>query len=185
MASFSGGDKLRARLAEMADKLGKASKVQVGFPSAGEGEQGGATYPDGTLVAAVAAYQEYGAPKAKIPPRPFLRPTFASQKNEWADDLSKMIVSSNYDANAALTAVGSEMIGSIQEAIADIDNPALSPITVMLRGMRSNDQSLIVTGATVGEAARRVEQGLTNYGASDKPLVYSGKLMDSIDMVVK
>jgi hypothetical protein len=54
----------------------------------------------------------------------------------------------------------------------------------MLRGMRSKDANLKVTGATVGEAARRVADGDDNYGASAKPLVDSGILLKSISYKV-
>jgi hypothetical protein len=54
--SFTGGDKLKARLEEIARMAGKADVVNVGFLE-------GATYPEsegGLPVAAVAAVQEYG-----------------------------------------------------------------------------------------------------------------------------
>ena len=75
--------------------------------------------------------------------------------------------------------------GQLQQSIIDTNEPALSPVTVMLRGMKSNDQSLVVTGKTVGEAAARVAAGKTNYGASTKPLIDSGNLLNAVDYTVK
>ncbi|MFL9904271.1 hypothetical protein PQR71_40140 [Paraburkholderia fungorum] len=53
MGAFSGGAALEAKLREIAEKVGKAKTVNVGFLE-------GATYPDGTPVALIAATNEYG-----------------------------------------------------------------------------------------------------------------------------
>jgi hypothetical protein len=53
MGAFSGGAALEAKLREIAEKVGKANTVNVGFLE-------GATYPDGTPVALIAATNEYG-----------------------------------------------------------------------------------------------------------------------------
>jgi hypothetical protein len=53
MGAFSGGAVLEAKLREIAEKVGKANTVNVGFLE-------GATYPDGTPVALIAATNEYG-----------------------------------------------------------------------------------------------------------------------------
>ena len=44
-----------------------------------------ARYQDGTPVAYVAAIQEFG--HGAIPPRPFMRPTIAQQRQAWRDTL--------------------------------------------------------------------------------------------------
>lgn len=51
--TFSGGDKLEAKLREIAEKAGKANTVRIGFLE-------NATYPNGLHVAQVAATNEYG-----------------------------------------------------------------------------------------------------------------------------
>ena len=53
MGAFSGGAALEAKLREIAEKVGAPKTVRVGFLE-------GATYPDGTPVALVAATNEYG-----------------------------------------------------------------------------------------------------------------------------
>ncbi|HCM5055680.1 TPA: hypothetical protein N3K48_001516 [Klebsiella aerogenes] len=53
MAAFSGGDALTQKLLEIEKNLGKGELLKVGFLE-------GATYPDGTPVAQVAATQEFG-----------------------------------------------------------------------------------------------------------------------------
>jgi hypothetical protein len=57
--SFTGGEKLEAKLREIAEKAGRANTVRVGFLE-------DATYPNGLHVAQVAATNEYGG-SIKIP----------------------------------------------------------------------------------------------------------------------
>lgn len=133
----------------------------------------GGTYENGTNIAYVGAIQEYGAPDARIPPRPFMRSTVAARQGEWRRTLAANIArvaAGEMSADDLMNVVGARMAADIQTTIGEMDSPPLSPITVMLRGMRSHDRSLVVTGKTVGEAAQRVADGETNYGASDKPL---------------
>lgn len=51
--AWKGGEKLRAKLAEIADRVSDGNAVRVGFLEGG-------TYPDGTSIPMVAAVQEFG-----------------------------------------------------------------------------------------------------------------------------
>jgi phage gpG-like protein len=167
-------DKINERLAPLKKKV-----IQAGIL--------GGQYEDGTNIAYVAAIQEYGAPAANIPPRPFLSTTSATQRKEWTKlmgDGIAAVAAGQLTADDLMEQLGSLMAGDIQKTISEIQEPALSPITVMLRGMRSNDPNLKVTGKTVGEAAQRVANGEDNYGASTKPLVDIGLLLKSISYKV-
>jgi hypothetical protein len=175
---LSGGDKLETRLREIAAGLARGATLRVGFLE-------GSTYPDGTSVPMVAALQEFGAPRASIPPRPFFRGMIAKHGGEWGDQIGAALVHSDFDAAQALDQMGQVIATELQGSIADTMAPALSPITVMLRKMRSEDQSLVVTGKVVGEAAARVAAGETSAGISTKPLVDSGHLMASVAYEVK
>lgn len=175
--AFSGGVALEAKLKEIAKKAGKAGTLKVGFLE-------NATYPDGTSVAMVGAIQEFGAPSVGIPPRPYFRSMIAEKSGGWPVALGKIAVSNDYDMEKTLGQMGEGIKGQLQESIINTNEPPLSPITVMLRGMRSHDQSLVVTGKTVGEAAARVDEGLTNYGASDKVLDDTGHMLNSVDYEV-
>ena len=62
MATLSGGDKLAKILADIGGKA--QGSVDVGFMS-------GATYPDGTSVAQVAFWNEFGHGGRLPPPPPF------------------------------------------------------------------------------------------------------------------
>lgn len=176
--SFTGGAALAAKLREIAAKAGKAGTLKVGFLE-------GSTYPDGTSVPMVAAIQNFGAPAAGIPARPYFSNMVAEKSPEWGGKLGKIAVATDYDMKQTLELMGDGIKGQLQEAIIKADRFApLSPVTVMLRGMKSNDQSLVVTGKTVGEAARRVAEGLTNYGASTAVLDETGHLLNSVDYEV-
>jgi hypothetical protein len=147
----------------------------------------GGTYEDGTNIAYVAAIQEYGAPDVNIPPRPFMSTTVEARRKVWTKALSDGIAAAaagQISASAVLEQVGALMAADIQKTISEIDAPALSQVTVMLRGMRSNNANLVMGGKTVGEAARRVADGEDNFGASTKPLVDTGILLKSISYKV-
>lgn len=152
--------------------------LRVGFLS-------DATYPDGTSVALVASIQEFGAPKAGIPPRPFMRATVAAKSSTWGEAVAANLKAHDYDAATALDAVGMGIEGQIRDQIIATDTPPLSPVTLMLRKMRSEDQSLVVTGKVVGEAAARVAAGESTAGVSTAVLRDSGHLLNSLDHEVK
>lgn len=105
-----------------------ATEVQAGFfPDA--------TYPDGTKVAAVAASNEYGDPGNNQPPRHFFRQAIAEHKEEWSDDIARGMAS-GLDARTVLDAVGAKIQGDIQQSIASLMDPPLSPVTISRRRNR-------------------------------------------------
>jgi hypothetical protein len=165
-------------LAEIAKNVSKASEVDVGFLE-------GSTYADGTNTAMVAAIQEFGAPGAGIPPRPFFRTMIEAKSPEWPDAVGNLLVTNGYDAAKTLGQTGAAIQGQLQQSIIDTFDPPLSPVTLMLRKMRAEDPGLVVTGKTVGEAARRVAAGESTEGVSTKPLVDSGHLLASVSYEVK
>jgi hypothetical protein len=178
MATIRGGDKLTERLQEIAKGLSSAKTVQVGFlPDA--------VYDNGTFVATIAAIQEFGAPKAGIPPRPFFRAMINDHSGEWPGAVKDQLKETDYDAAKTLTHVGAGIAGQLQQSIADTSSPPLSQTTLMLRKMKADDPDLVVTGKTVGEAAAKVAAGESAAGVSTKPLVESGHLLASVDYVVK
>ena len=66
----------------------------------------------------------------------------------------------------------------------DTNEPALSPVTLMLRKMFGNHPEEI-RGRDVAEARRRVSAGESTAGVSTKPLVWTGHLLASVDYEVK
>ncbi len=168
---LAGGAALNAKLAELSKKLSARKTLNVGFL---ENED----YEDGTPVAMVAAIQEFGAPAKNIPPRPFFRTMVKKQSGHWGDDIGQRLVATGYDATNTLNSMGEEISAELQKSIVSTNSPPLSPVTVMLRGMRS--KGVKITGKTVGEAAQRVAEGKTNYGASTKPLIDTGQMLRSV-----
>lgn len=166
------------RLAEVARGLSQGGAVNVGFLE-------GATYPDGTPVAMVAAIQDFGAPGASIPPRPFFRNMVAEKSPEWPERLAAALKSFDFDVAKALDFMGQDIQADLRQSIIDTNAPKLSQITLMLRKMRADDPNLVVTGATVGEAARRVKAGEAAGGVSTKPLVDTGFMLSRADYEVK
>ena len=175
--SFSGGAALEAKLKEIAKLVSKSGTLKVGFLE-------GATYPDGKPVAMVAAIQEFGAPRANIPPRPFFRNMIAAKSPRWGESLGAILKNNDYDTGRTMALMGEGIKGQLVESIVQTNSPPLSPITLMLRKMRSEDQSLVVTGSTVGEAARRVAEGESSAGVSAAVLIDSGHLQNSVDYEV-
>jgi hypothetical protein len=176
--SLTGGTKLMKRLAEISKQVSKPGTLRVGFLEGG-------TYPDGTSVPMVAAIQEFGAPRARIPPRPFMRTTVAKHEGEWGDQLAAQLVGTDYDVEKALGLMGDLIRQEIVDSIIAVSAPPLSEVTRMLRMMKSQDQSLVVTGKTVGEAAARVAAGERATGINEGILKETGHLMNTVDYEVK
>ncbi|RWI39488.1 MAG: hypothetical protein EOQ93_32255, partial [Mesorhizobium sp.] len=107
MVELSGGDKLAAKLAEIAKSLQKAVSVDVGFLE-------GATYPDGTSVPLVAALNEFGS--RDTPPRPFFRGMIEDKSPEWPDAVGNLLVANGYDAEKTLGQTGEAIKGQLQAA---------------------------------------------------------------------
>ena len=124
---FTGGEKFRARLAEMAKGLTSGAVLETGYPE-------GVYYPDGTLMAKVAAIQEFGAPEANIPKRPFMKPTVENHEGEWADKLGSLLVLADYDAKAALQVLGEVTKSDLQDSIKSVMEPPLKPATIRAKG---------------------------------------------------
>lgn len=176
--NLTGGDKLTAFLDRLSRQVSNSGVLQVGFLE-------GATYPDGESVAKVAAIQEFGAPRAAIPPRPFFRTMIQQKEGEWGPALAKLLEGTNYDAKRALGQLGAGIEGQLRQSIVDTMAPPLRPITLMLRAMKAANPALVVTGAVVAEAAARVAAGKPYPVApSSKPLIETGHMLASISSQV-
>lgn|SRR5487761_2325541 len=145
---LSGGEKLQARLREIAANLEKSASVDVGF-------MGGATYPDGESVAFVATMNEFGRgvnvihPTDEVGgsyyqmPRPFFRRAIKANKDKWAPNIATALKNNNYDATIALESVGQEIQEEVQESIRELVDPPLAPSTIAAKGF---DKPLIDSG---------------------------------------
>ena len=147
MAAISGGDKLAARLAELAKKVDRPATLSVGFLE-------GTSYPDGKPVAMIAAIQEFGAPARNIPPRPFFRQTIASNSDNWPDLVEGLLVSTNYDPTKTLLKTGEEIKGELQDSIIGFSDPPNAPSTIAKKGF---DDPLISSGFMLQSINYKVE----------------------------
>lgn len=177
MATLTGGTKLSKVLAQIGKDA--AGGLTVGFLS-------GATYPDGTSVAQVAFWNEYGhGGNFPAPPRPFFRKMIADESGGWGVKLSKALKYYDYDAEKALRAMGEDIKGALQQSISTLESPELSPTTLMLRKTFGNNPGDI-RRRDVLEAQRMVaegEEGAT--GTQAKPLIWTGHMLNSVDYEVK
>jgi hypothetical protein len=177
-AGLTGGEALRAKLAEIAKQIEGKHVLRVGFLE-------GATYPDeaGTSVGQVAWWLNYGTKSA--PPRPFFSGMVAAKSSGWGDSLARILAGNGFDVTDALNKMGEGISNQLRVSLETIPGPQLSPITLMIRQMRIDNPHLNVTGATVGQAAARVAAGDDYSGASTKIGVYTGHLLNSISYEVK
>lgn len=136
MATISGGKKLEAALARIASQLSNGKVLRVGFLS-------NATYPDGKPVAMIAAIQDFGAPGAGIPPRPFFRNMIAAKSGEWPKALGDLLKDNDYDVDKALELTGHGIKGQLQQSIRDFSGVPLKPATIARKGF---DKQLIDSG---------------------------------------
>lgn len=171
------GGLLDKALRKLAQKVSKPAVLRAGFME-------DARYPDGQSVAEVAAIQNFGAPSRGIPPRPFFTNAVARGGAEWAGKLAALLKMADYDAERALAMMGPVVQADIQKSIVETNAPPLSEVTLQLRKMRQENPDLEVTGATVGEAARRAKEGVSTAGVSTKPLVDTGTMLRYVSFEV-
>lgn len=119
-----------------------------------------AEYPNGKKVAEVAIIQEFGAPGANIPPRPFIRPTFNAQKEKWTEHIEKgvkAVMRGATTADAALDTVGHVAAEDIKMAIRDVTSPELAESTKEQRRRDGfTDEPLNRTGYMIATCTRVV-----------------------------
>ena len=141
MATLTGGDKLARKLAEIAKNMAPGS-LDVGFMS-------GATYPDGTPVAQVAFWNEFGPPS-----RPFFRAMIAKESAGWPELLGKAAVSTGYNTRQTLSLIGEKINDDLKSSIVGWQDPPNAPITVAKKGF---NKPLVDTGDMLRSTTYRVQ----------------------------
>jgi hypothetical protein len=99
-----------------------------------------AKYDDGTPVAQVAFWQEFGT--AKIPMRPFLRNAIAKNTRKWGDSVNTALIGTN-DSEKALKMLGEIVRGDIVLSLTNLNTPPNAPSTIKQKG---SSNPLIDTG---------------------------------------
>ena len=167
---------MKRALNDLAKRVGRGGVVSVGFLE-------DATYPEGTPVAQVAFWQEFGS--TRFPARSFFRPMIADKKAGWAIAMARISKANGMDTKQTLELMGTGIKDQLTSSIVNTPQPPLSEITLMLRKMKDDDPTLVVSGRTVAEAAQRVargERGAT--GTRAKPLIDTGLMQRAPDYVV-
>lgn len=149
-----------------------------------------ARYDDNTPVAFVASIQEFGA--KGIPPRPFMRPTVSSKKQDWKNIVAQglqSVVDGNITMEDLLDILGLNVAGEIRKAISQVNSPPLSPVTLALRKQKLQGQQ--ITGKRVGWTAAAIARGDTasgqlgdTSGVNPKPLVFDAVMLNTLTHVV-
>lgn len=122
-------DKILDALNNIASNLSD-KQLKVGFID-------GATYPDGTPVAMVAATNEYGNPANNQPPRPFFRNAIAEHESEWLEAITRGL-QKGVPLDDVLAVVGEKAVGDVVQSIATLMDPPLSPATIASRKSKGN-----------------------------------------------
>ena len=125
MATVRGGEKFERAIADMVAKLGRPAVLRVGFLEK-------AKYPDGTSVASVAAFNEFGTGTA--PPRPFFRNMIAAKQPEWPKAIADGLKRNRLDVDLTLKQTGEAIKGQLQQSIRDTNTPPLAPSTIRCKG---------------------------------------------------
>ena len=145
-----GGKKLQ-RLLREAGK-GGVSGVKVGFFSTPK-------YQDGTPVAAVAAWNEFGT--KTIPERPFFRNALAESERGVSNILAKGIDTKKMVVDERLAGrVGAYVAGQVMESIRTLTGPPNAPETIARKG---STNPLIDTGMMRASVGWSVEGGPVEY----------------------
>ncbi|WP_438381477.1 hypothetical protein ABHV46_10825 [Asaia sp. BMEF1] len=161
-----GGDKLRKALDDLAKKVARGGTVEAGVFE-------DATYPDGTPVAQVAQWDEFGTKSA--PPRPFMRQTINDNQDKWGADLAKALQATDFDAEKALGIVGERIASQIRDTIREGDFAPNSDLTNLLKDRYPKGD---YGTAEFLQAVADLKNGAR--GGGGKPLVWSGQLLNSI-----
>ena len=151
-ARFTGGRRLQRMITDM--KRNRVTSVDVGFFST-------ARYEDGTQVAAVAAYNEFGT--KRIPERPFFRRAIMRIERELAGVITKGIDRRRFVADSRLAGIiGAWARDVIQESITDLDQPPNAASTIEQKA-----------GKRKGKARRQAIEGNT-------PLIDTGVMRNKV-----
>lgn len=90
-----------------------------------------ATYPDGTPVAMVAFWNEYGTKTSPV--RAFFRTTVSDQKKNWVLSVQNLMKMHD-DPKKVMGLIGEHMRGQIVQSINTWTDPPNAPYTVAMKG---------------------------------------------------
>ncbi|MFB6373836.1 MAG: hypothetical protein ABEN55_12180 [Bradymonadaceae bacterium] len=137
-------------------------------------------------TADVATFHEFGAPKANVPARPFMRPTIDDNEDEYLDMLErgvKNVVDQRVSIGRILGLLGLKISDDITTRIVELQRPPLHPKTIEAKkrgyGREQN------ADVDPDEPIKLIEGPEGNMIDSGNPLVDTAQLKRSIDFQVK
>jgi hypothetical protein len=173
MRRLSVAQNVNNTLTEIARKMG-GGKVRIGFLE-------GATYPDGTPVAFVAAMNEFGHEgRFPAPPRPAFRNMIKKESPGWPAKMADLAKATNFDGKLVLKIMGEDIAGALRQSIIETNDPPLSQTTLILRKRFWSNPGDITMSDVISaqQAAARGDNGAS--GTQAKPLVWSGHELASV-----
>lgn len=151
-ATGDGIEKLR----DVAKQLQIRPEIHLGIL----GSKGAQAVDDsGITMAELGAIHEYGAPRAGIPERSWLRSTADEKRNEWLSLLERALrqaVRGRISVDMALQLLGQRAVADVQKKIRSNIPPALAASTVRRKG---SSVALIDTGRFVQSISYEVVSG--------------------------
>ena len=143
---FTGGEAFKAKLQEMMQQAGENLTLRIGFLE-------GATYPDGTPVAQVAALNEYGhatpvgkrgmGPAARTVARPFFSRMLAEKSPDWSRRLVNLHRFNQGDMGKVMKSLGESIAQDLQMAIVDFNDPPDKQVTIDRKGFKGGAQATL------------------------------------------
>jgi hypothetical protein len=142
----TGGEAFQEKLKQLMAKSGKDLALRVGFLE-------GATYPDGTSVAQVAALNEYGhgipvgkrgmGPQARVPARPFFQGMLDKKSPSWRNRIVNLWKHYEGDMTKVMQALGQTIAEDLQTAIIEFNEPPDKAITIKRKGFKGGAQATL------------------------------------------
>jgi hypothetical protein len=151
-----------------------SASLEVGFLE-------GAIYSDGTPVASVAFWNEFGhGGNFPAPPRPFFRPMIAKESPSWPAKMAALVKATDGDGPKIMVMMGEDIQGALIDSIRSADVAPLSDTTLALRAKFGNSPGKI-TLKDVLAAQRAVADGTATLasGTQAKPLDWTGHMLNS------
>ena len=118
------------KVGSLANALKKYSEMNA---SVRVGVLENATYPDGTPVAMVAFWNEYGTKTSPV--RAFFRTTVSDQKKNWVLSV-RNLMKMHDDPKKVMGLIGEHMRGQIVQSINTWTDPPNAPYTVRMKGFQ-------------------------------------------------
>lgn len=168
------GDSVNKQLLAIAKKFG-GGYVRVGFLEDKK-------YPDGTPVAQVAYWDEFGhGGNFPSPPRSFFREMVKKYSPEWPKILGVLAEQNDYNGTVILAAMGKILEEQLRNSIRETNSPPLSPTTVLLHLRFPGTAEFNVTIQDVLKAQEDIRNGaVAPSGTVAKPLVWSGTMLAAV-----